>query len=83
MWFSTIYTSVLIPIMLLLDEPTTCGVCNVKLLLAWLARSTHIEFLNHEIMSGVVLPMIIMPAPIWLLVVILRKVWNAAPFTTG
>src|SRR5215210_2050587 len=36
MIFSSVYTSVLIPIMLLLDEPTTCGVCNVKLLLAWM-----------------------------------------------
>jgi menaquinol-cytochrome c reductase cytochrome b/c subunit len=77
MWFSTIYTSVLIPIMLLLDEPTTCGVCNVKLLLAWMASATHIEFLNHEIMSGVVVPMIIMLVPIWLMVVIMRRVWNA------
>jgi hypothetical protein len=77
MIFSSIYTSVLIPIMLLLDEPTTCGVCNVKLFLAWLASVTHIGLLSHELMSGVVLPMIIMLTPIVVLVIILRKVWNA------
>src|SRR5918911_2272062 len=47
MIFTTIYTSVLIPIMLLLDEPTTCGVCNVKLFLTWLADSTGLHFLTN------------------------------------
>jgi menaquinol-cytochrome c reductase cytochrome b/c subunit len=77
MTFSAIYTSVLIPIMLLLDEPTTCGVCNVKLFLAWLAGATHLGFLSHELVSGVVFPMIIMLTPVVLLVVIMRRVWNA------
>src|SRR5947209_15994548 len=29
MIFSAVYTAVIIPIMLLLDEPTTCSICNV------------------------------------------------------
>ena len=78
MIFSTIYTSVLIPIMLLLDEPTTCGVCNVKLLLAWLANATHMEFLTDVLISGWLVPTIIMLSPVVLLVIIMRRVWNAS-----
>src|SRR3954468_19886160 len=77
-WFSAIYTSVLIPIMLLLDEPTTCSVCNVKLFLAYLANMTHLEFLNDILITGVLVPTVIMLAPIVVLVIILRRVWHAS-----
>jgi hypothetical protein len=77
MIFSAIYTSVLIPIMLLLDEPTTCGLCNVKQFLGRIAAATNLEILNHEIISGWVVPTIIMLAPVVLLVIIMRRVWNA------
>jgi menaquinol-cytochrome c reductase cytochrome b/c subunit len=77
MWFTTIYTSVLIPIMLLLDEEQTCGLCNLKHFLEVVGRSTGLDILTNIWVSGVILPMVIMFAPIFILVFILRKVWDA------
>jgi menaquinol-cytochrome c reductase cytochrome b/c subunit len=77
MIFTTIYTSVLIPIMLLLDEEQTCGICNLKRFLEVVAHSTGLEFLTNIWISGVILPMVIMLGPIVILVIILRKVWDA------
>jgi menaquinol-cytochrome c reductase cytochrome b/c subunit len=75
--FSTIYTSVLIPIMLLLDEEQTCGICGLKRFLGIIGEATGMHFLSDVLISGVILPTIIMLGPVVILVIILRRVWNA------
>jgi menaquinol-cytochrome c reductase cytochrome b/c subunit len=75
--FSTIYTAVIIPIMLLLDEEQTCNICNLKRFLTAVADSTGMHFLTDVWISGVILPTIIMLAPVAILVWILRRVWHA------
>jgi menaquinol-cytochrome c reductase cytochrome b/c subunit len=77
-WFSAIYTSVLIPIMLLLDEEQTCGVCGLKRFLGLIADGTGLHILSNVLISGVLLPTVIMLAPIFILVWIMRRVWNAS-----
>jgi menaquinol-cytochrome c reductase cytochrome b/c subunit len=69
--FSTIYTSIIIPIMLLLDEEQTCGICGLKRFLTIVGDQTGLRFLSDVMISGVILPTIIM-------VIILRRVWNAS-----
>src|SRR5215204_6407486 len=71
--FSAIYTSILIPIMLLLDEEQTCGVCGLKRFLGLIADGTGLHFLTNVWISGVLLPTFIMLAPIFILVWILRR----------
>ncbi|HLH21019.1 MAG TPA: menaquinol-cytochrome C reductase [Chloroflexota bacterium] len=75
--FTTIYTSIIIPIMLLLDEEQTCSVCNLKRLLESIAHATGLLVLTNILVSGVILPIIIMLGPIVILVIIMRRVWNA------
>jgi len=78
MVFSTIYTAILIPIMLLLDEEQTCGICGLKRFLGIVANATGMHFLSDVMISGVLLPTVIMIGPIVILVIIMRRVWNAS-----
>jgi len=78
MVFSTIYTAILIPIMLLLDEEQTCGICDLKRFLGIVANATGMHFLSDVMISGVLLPTVIMIGPIVILVIIMRRVWNAS-----
>lgn len=75
--FSTIYTSVLIPLMILLDEEQTCGICGLKRFLTMLSDATGLPF-SHVAISGWILPTLIMLVPVVVLVIILRRVWNAS-----
>ncbi len=73
-----IYTSILIPIMLLLDEEQTCGICGLKRFLGIVAEATGLHFLSDVLISGVLFPTIIMLGPVVILVIILRRVWHAS-----
>jgi hypothetical protein len=76
--FSAIYTTVVLLAMLLIDERPGCGACGLKQLTQFIANTTGIEALNNVLISGWILPTIIMLAPVVLLVIILRKVWQAS-----
>ena len=75
--FTTIYTTVVLVAMLLLDERPGCGACGLKQLTKLAADLTGIEFLNSVWINGWLLPTIIMLAPVVILVLILRRVWDA------
>ncbi|HEY7063299.1 MAG TPA: menaquinol-cytochrome C reductase [Chloroflexota bacterium] len=77
MIFSTIYTAVIIPIMLLLDEEQTCGICNLKRFVSFVASATNLGFLNDILITGWFLPTVIMLTPVVILVIIMRRVWHA------
>ena len=76
--FSTLYTTVILLAMLLLDERPGCGACGLKQLTGFLASVTGIELFNSVLISGWLLPTIIMLAPVVLLVWLLRKIWDAS-----
>jgi menaquinol-cytochrome c reductase cytochrome b/c subunit len=78
MWFSSIYTTVLLIVMILLDEEGTCGVCGLKRFLGMISQATGMHFISDVLISGVILPTLIMVIPIIILVIIMRRVWDAS-----
>jgi hypothetical protein len=73
--FSAIFTAIVIPLEIFFDE-----YIGIKPPMQALANSTGLTFLADVVVTGVILPLILMLGPIWILMRLLR--WIYWPYTT-
>ncbi|MFN8523044.1 MAG: hypothetical protein U0821_08035 [Chloroflexota bacterium] len=83
-WHTAWFTSLILALEIMFDEWI-----GVKPMMSALAASTHVDFFKSGLLVDIVVPLILMLGPIWLLVILLKRVakpegardWMIALFT--